>query len=111
MSVKLYRQGDLLIRPVPSIPAGLAKADHRVLAEGEATGHLHAIADGKATLYQPELVTGAEADELRAWFLLVQDAPVEVTHPEHGTITLPPGSYEVLRQRTYTPQENLRVAD
>ena len=111
MKPKLYRQGDLLIRPVPSIPAGLAKADHLVLAEGEATGHLHAIADDNAALYEPEIVTTEQADELRAWFLLVQDAPVELTHPEHGTITLPPGSYEVLRQRTYTPQENLRVAD
>ena len=101
-----YRQGDILIRPVDAIPDGLTAVAHRTLAEGEATGHLHAIASENTTL-----ITPGEADELRAWYLLVQDKPVELTHPEHGTIVLDPGAYEVLRQRTYTPAENVRVAD
>lgn len=46
----MYRQGDILIVPVPeeSVPGGLRPAprDARgrlVLAHGEATGHCHAI--------------------------------------------------------------------
>ena len=29
------------------------------------------------------------------------EAEVDLTHPEHDTVTLPPGTYEVRRQREY----------
>jgi hypothetical protein len=93
-----YRQGDVLIVATPKVPARLTSV-HRdrgriVLAEGEVTGHAHAIADGEATLYQDD-------DEAR--FLEVT-AAVALTHEEHDTIMIPPGTYRVIRQREYTPE-------
>ena len=104
---KLYRQGDVLLvatdmpgetKPVKRTKRGL------VLAEGEATGHAHVIEAPEA-----ELVTAAEAAEL---YLLVHGTEtVALTHEEHATIDVPPGSYRVVGQREYSPQEIRRVAD
>ena len=105
----MYRQGDVLIIPVGELPAGVEKLEREsgrvVLAHGEATGHAHAIKDDRAALFRhPEL----------AAVLMMHvsgDAPVELEHEEHGTIEIPPGNYEVLRQREYSPEEIRNVAD
>ena len=50
-----YRQGDVLIERIPSLPANakkMARENGRViLAHGEVTGHAHAITDKHADLY------------------------------------------------------------
>ncbi len=105
---KVYRQGDVLIVAVESLPAKLdpvARDKGRVvLAYGEVTGHAHAIkAKGAALFRDPKLA---------AIFMLVSaDGPVALEHEEHDTITLPPGNYEVRHQREYAPGEIRRVAD
>ncbi|HEX4521062.1 MAG TPA: hypothetical protein VH063_15885 [Gaiellaceae bacterium] len=107
---KLYRQGDVLIIPVASIPHATDAVKREnglvILAHGEITGHHHAIADQKV-----ELVTSQEADELRTWLSITTDEPVALTHQEHDTIMLPPGSYEVRRQREYAPDAPRNVQD
>ncbi len=108
MTPMLFRQGDVLIAPTERAPENVTpvpREDGRVvLAHGEDTGHAHAIVDESA-----ELVTAEEAAEL---YLLVHgDQPVALTHEEHATIMLPPGDYEVRRQREYAPEENRLVAD
>lgn len=105
-----YRHGDILIRRIESVPsdAVAAKKDARglVLAEGEVTGHHHRVNDVTAG----ELfVSPEQASELRMWLHL--DAPADLTHEEHATITLPAGDYEVIRQVEYTPEELRQVAD
>ena len=47
----------------------------------------------------------------RMFLRVLEEAGVEVTHEEHATLTIPPGDYEVKRQREYTPEEIRRVAD
>jgi hypothetical protein len=42
---------------------------------------------------------------------LVLAAQAILTHPEHASITLPAGSYQVRRQREYTPEAVRPVAD
>ena len=45
--MKMYRQGDVMIREVSSLPANAKAVKNRgriVLAHGEVTGHAHAIA-------------------------------------------------------------------
>ena len=73
-----------------------AKAQPRhgrlVLAEGEATGHAHAIAEPDAR----EFRVGDER------FVLVRSA-AQLIHEEHATIDLPPGAYRVVIQREYAP--------
>jgi hypothetical protein len=103
----MYRQGDVLIIPVESIPARLepvAREGGRVvLAYGEVTGHAHAIkAEGAALFRDPNLV---------AVFMTVTGDPVALEHDEHSTIVIPPGDYRVIRQREYTPEEIRNVAD
>ena len=96
----MYRQGDVLIIPVESIPEKLdpiGREDGRVvLAHGEVTGHAHAIkAEGAALFRDPKLM---------AVFMTVSgDAPVALEHADHATIMIPPGKYQVVRHREYSP--------
>src|SRR5262249_17383047 len=95
----MYAQGDVLLVRVDGdlTPDALSlPRDARrgvVLAEGEATGHAHVIADDAATLYA--------AGDTR--FLLVCE-PVRLRHQEHAPIEVPPGLYRVRMQREYSPR-------
>jgi hypothetical protein len=104
----MYRQGDVLIIPVKRLASGLEPVTREhgavVLAHGEVTGHAHKIKDERAALFRDP--------KLMAMFMHVSgDAPVALEHDEHGTISIPPGNYQVVRQREYHPQEIRNVAD
>lgn len=109
---EMYRQGDVLLVPIEKLPEGAKKVRRGrrglVLAEGEATGHAHAIVDEGASLY--ELVDASDVEEMRQRFLRV-DQEVAVVHEEHGTVTPAPGDYEVRIQREYHPEKIRQVAD
>lgn len=94
----LCRQGDILLRRVDALPAPttiVARVDKRiVIAEGETTGHAHAI---EAPPEEATLLTTAE----NARFLRLT-AAVELRHEEHAPIALAPGIYEVIQQREWT---------
>ena len=96
----MYRHGDLLIRKITRIPTTATRLKHRVLAEGESTGHAHRLSAGVVL----------EAPDKSARYLKLA-APAVVTHEEHGPITLPAGEFEVVYQREYTPAEIVRVQD
>jgi len=104
MKQKHYRQGDVLIERVQSIPKDLKKQKPEngriILALGEATGHHHSI-DAKAADWWK---SGEEQ------FVTVREQ-TEVVHQEHAAIALPPGKYRVQRQVEYTPQAIVNVAD
>lgn len=106
----IYRQGDVLIVPVATIPDGasiVARENGRVvLAHGEVTGHHHSILAPDVTL-----VSSEEAEQLRMWLTVTAPEPVELTHQEHDTILIPPGLYEVRRQREYAPEGLRNVSD
>lgn len=103
----MYRQGDVLIIPVQDIPDGakpIARESGRlILAHGEATGHAHVV-EGEATFL------AADIEDLERRFLRVEEE-AEVVHDEHDAIVLPPGDYEVVRQREYAPEAPRMVAD
>lgn len=90
----MARQGDILVVEVREIPRGAREVKREpggiVLAHGEASGHAHRIRSAKAALYE-------HAD---GRFLRI-DAPVDLTHEEHGRIHLKAGVYKVVRQREY----------
>lgn len=98
-----YRQGDVLVKRVDAIPAGLKPVEPEnglvILAHGEVTGHHHslpAVSDtGRVTMY------GHDTEGPR--FIDIE-RPTLLTHQEHAAIELPTGLYEVVRQRQYTPQ-------
>ncbi|MEO5878317.1 MAG: hypothetical protein ABIS86_08110 [Streptosporangiaceae bacterium] len=105
----MYRQGDILIVPVPeeSVPAGLVPADrdHRgrmVLALGEATGHAHALQAPGTLLRDGGLMS---PDYLHL------PGGGRLSHEEHAAIVLPSGWYRIVRQREYLPGAVRVVAD
>jgi len=104
MVTKQYRQGDILITAVDSIPDG-AKLLRRtkagvVLAHGSATGHTHAIA-----------AQSAQLRELDGRRYLSVPRGASLTHDEHDTIRLAPGLYEVTRQREWADEMVRGVED
>lgn len=105
---KIYRQGDVLLVPISEIPkaAKPTAAKHRrlILAAGEATGHHHSV-------QETESVSLLEVPSQNELFLLVKEGDALLEHQEHATITVPPGTYRVVRQREYTPEAIQRVAD
>ena len=90
-----YRQGDVLLEnaSVPRNASKLPRENGRViLADGEVTGHAHAI-EGDCTLLE------AEGER----FLQVE-AEVPLKHEEHGAIVVTESKH-VRRQSQYDPME------
>ncbi len=104
---QLYRQGDVLLQRVDTIPDGLQAVPldkgRVILAYGEVTGHAHAVEGDVRFL-------AADLEELEERFLHVE-REASVVHEEHDTIALPPGDYRVVRQREYAPERPTYVAD
>ena len=80
-----YRQGDVLVERVTSIPSTskpVATENGRiVLAHGEVTGHSHSLDGAVGTLTQESGVT----------YLEIKTALAMLTHQEHGTVEIPKG--------------------
>lgn len=103
---KLFRQGDVLLERVISIPktAKHVKVEGEiVLAYGEATGHHHAIRNGNATLYRDP--------KTQASYVEIAESLALLEHEEHAPITLEPGIYSVFLQREYHPKDIRSVTD
>jgi hypothetical protein len=122
----MYRQGDVLLVKIDREPDfererydydrkkyALVPLDQGriVLAYGEVTGHAHAIAD-----VVQEYENGVRFTKARLWdagaerFLQVMEK-VALTHEEHEAIEIPKGTYLVVRQREYDPEQDRFVAD
>jgi hypothetical protein len=104
----MYRQGDVLLIRTDKLPNHLEPVKREqgraILAHGELTGHAHAIKNERAALFRDP--------KLAAIFLRVNgDAPVALEHDEHSTIEVPPGDYQIIRQREYSPEAIRNVAD
>ena len=105
MQNRQYRQGDVFLVRVAK-PRATRKSIGRVngrivLAYGEVTGHAHAIKDVRADLFEAAGKT----------YLAIDGDVVALEHEEHGTIEIPAGYYEVVRQREYHPDAIRTVAD
>lgn len=109
--MSIYRQGDVLIMRVNSIPVDAVditpKEGPLVLAYGEVTGHSHAFKGGGVAL----LERGP-----RRYLRVTETAAV--THEEHDPITLEVGLYETrdakghgIIQVEYTPTALRIVGD
>ena len=95
----LLRQGDVLLIPLDRVPKDVSVAEsgsRLVLAEGEATGHAHAVLADEAEL--------AEAPDGTLYLSIVGSSTAALVHDEHDAISLEPGAYQVVRQREYEPR-------
>ncbi len=109
MSKNIYRQGDVLIVPVDSIPATVSRVDDEggrlILARGEATGHHHSFPHNRSAVMFRDDVGGGGV------LLSVGDVAAPLEHQEHSTLDIAPGNYKVSIQRTYAAGMARRVAD
>lgn len=98
----MLRQGDVLLIETEDVPVGAHEVPPEggrvVLARGEATGHHHSIRAG----------TGATLWDLNGSRLLTVVSEAALTHQEHATVEVPPGTYRVVRQREYAGDGEVR---
>jgi hypothetical protein len=106
----VYRQGDVLLVPVSgaevpatAVPAPRDRSGRMILARGEATGHAHVIVG-------PDVILLADRDDIDRLFIKIVTRG-RVVHEEHGAISVPAGTYRVVRQREYVPGSYRPVAD
>ncbi|MCY3411346.1 MAG: hypothetical protein INQ03_06890 [Candidatus Heimdallarchaeota archaeon] len=95
----MYRQGDVLLRR-SNPPRRLRVKEDNIALMGETTGHAHRIVTGQVYTQ-------------RWWGSLFVKAKkgTRLVHEEHGPIAIPPGWYEVIRQREYDPVRIRLVED
>jgi hypothetical protein len=98
----IIRQGDVILRKVR--PCKVTGAPTLlILAVGEESGHAHVLRAVEVKQGEQRFVVVPEA------------APVHVTPDtmawRHAPITVPPGTYEVVIEREYTPTVVRRVED
>ena len=109
MAKDIYRQGDILLIPVKTLPAAVKPVEPEnsrvVLAHGEVTGHHHSFAmSDRIALFREDGSGGG-------LFLSVSGDTAPLTHQEHHTLHIPAGTHEIRRQREYHPEAIRRVED
>ncbi len=90
----MYRQGDLLFIKTSKQPRGTLKQNSLVVLGSSITGHDHAITKGKVYINE-DIRWNNRAN----FYLEIPEEGAELIHPEHKTIPLSGGVYEVIRQR------------
>ncbi len=108
-------QGDLFIRRIDALPAGIkpmpTEQGRFIVAHSE-TGHHHAIAA------RPNVKVFTTDDPLVSYLQVVEATDAMETllvhlreFDTHESIAISPGNYELRRQREYTPEGWRRVED
>lgn len=112
---RLCAQGDILIERVDDFrPSGLIAPQPAsgitVVAEGEATGHRHAIYE-RVTFFRDDELARDVPSQLYIGHVRVTGADAYLRHDEHDAITLAPGTYRMRRQRQVEPNDVQVVLD
>ena len=112
---QVFAQGDLLIERVDDAPPSGTIVEPGVdgavvLAEGEVTGHRHAIFDA-VTMFRDDGLARDIPGGLYIGHLRVDGDVAYVRHDEHATIDLSTGTWRVRRQRELEPQDVRIVHD
>jgi hypothetical protein len=112
---EMYAQGDLLIERVDDLePSGtLVSPDATgatVLAEGELTGHRHAIFE-RVTMFRDDALAREIPGGLYVGHVKVEGGAATILHQEHAPIALGEGTYRIRRQRELEPKDAVLVSD
>lgn len=108
-------QGDLLIRRIDKLPSGAKQVQSEkglhVVAHSE-TGHNHVIED------RPNVALFTTGDPMVSYLQVIEATDETETllkhlrsYDTHETIKIPTGTFEIRRQREYTPEGWRRVED
>lgn len=93
----MIRQGDILFIPITGeITDSTKKVESGIIAEGEATGHHHRIAE-EDMQFGDLLEVGWRGDRV----LRVSQDGLRIVHEEHGTSVLPAGTYKIHQAREF----------
>ena len=92
----MYRQGDILIIKVDTLPKGLKLKKDLIILYGEATGHAHRLEKGKIYFKGEEIY-------------LVLGSNSRIVHDEHNPIELEKGIYAIRRQKEYVSSDMTRI--
>lgn len=111
---KMAAQGDFIILRINEIPADVERIEPEngkiVVAHSE-TGHNHVMEAETVSAFKE---TGTKEADLYKMFLSVE-APTEINHlrsfDTHETLPVPPGNYEIRRQREYVAEGFRRAQD
>jgi len=97
---KAYRHGDVILVKIGKLPKGCKKLNHRILAEGETTGHKHEVERG--ILY-----------EKNGQLYLVEETKDIIKHEEHGVGQIDKEVYRIdfPQEWDYLEEERKRVMD
>ena len=88
-----YAQGDLIIKPA-KIPAEVKEKKDGIIAEGEASGHLHRLSPRQVKSGDAILFVSPQG----MMFVRVKSQEAIIEHDSHADIVLPQGDYEVGKQ-------------
>lgn len=120
--MKAYRQGELLfvlqeVKNKEDLKRALENGKKTsVIAQGEATGHKHELAD-------PSTAIVIDIEDENIWIdndnprysnyqkILHTETGTIIKHPEHAPLHLPAGTYFIRTQREYDEEEDIRVRD
>lgn len=117
-----YRHGDVILVKVETTGKEYDLASKsKILARGEVTGHahrtrksyMHDIVDPAAVLQETQKQAESlqlSSEDLRGILRVTQEID-ELTHEEHGTLSIPKGEYAVILQREWTGEMEERVYD
>ena len=101
------QQGDVCYEAISSIPEGAKKVDAKqgrfILAEGEVTGHAHAVIEESEV----------ELFEYKGVLYLRNTISTEIKHEEHNPHTIEPGIWEfgIVNEYDYYNEITRKVAD
>lgn len=111
---KMAAQGDFIILRINEIPSAverIAPENGVIVVAHSETGHNHVMEMEHVEAYKEE---GVKEVDLYKMFLNVSE-PTEITHlrsfDTHETLLVPPGKYEIRRQREYVAEGFRRAQD
>ena len=94
-TMKIYRQGDVLLKEIVDIPQDTTKAKHNILAFGEVTGHKHQLLSNQIVVLE---------DKSAQKYVQLQQKTI-LRHEEHNAIEIDLGNYQVIIEREFNPFE------
>lgn len=101
--MKIFRQGDVLLKEVTTIPKDAQISHTDIVAEGEKTGHNHRL-DGSFQLFQL-----SKNNESVMYLEIEQET--KLVHQEHNRVMIPKGLYVVVHERQYNPFADIKLRE
>ena len=116
----MIQQGDVLFHKETIPNAQFERVLDPVIQEGEHTGHAHRILMFQAGEMQGNQMPSEQPksweilrDKITGTRFLRVEAPIEVGHEEHKTVTIPPGEYRIgiVQEYDHFAEEARQVLD